>query len=337
MTDRTALPDGAAARPTGCSTSWLPDVCRCRLRTTRSWARSLRWPTAVDDAPMPELAAPGHDACRLTEARHAHDTSPPCSRSASRCPRPASPPPSPVTRCSRSRPSSRTSTRSATTTRRSPTGFSAVGTGSTAPCARPSAARTSRPGHRRGRPTACTTRTAGLRWQIRLRDDARRDSPNDRSTTNPAAAPGAPGDDTDETPPTVPATSEPPGQTTAPGQTDDTDAPDGNTNGNPDGTGKPHHANNGNDNPGKPETNPGVGAGSTDDPDGCSTDGSADVTTDQQAKPNCPKPRPTHPTRPAPKPPEARRTPRRPRRPWPPLPRGATASTPGARTMGAWI
>ena len=66
---------------------------------------------------------------------------------------------------------------------------------------------------------------------------------------------------------------------------------------------KPHHANNGNDNPGKPETNPGVGAGSTDDPDSCSTDGSADVTTDQQAKPNCPKPRPTHPTHPAPKPP----------------------------------
>ena len=141
--------------------------------------------------------------------------------------------------------------------------------------------------------------------EIRLRDDARRDSPNDRSTTNPAAAPGTPGDDTAETPPTSPATSEPPGQSTAPGQPDDTDAPDGNTNGSPDGTGKPdkpHHANNGSDNPGKPETNPGVGAGSTDDPDGCSTDSSADVTTDQQAKPDCPKPRPTHPTRPAPKP-----------------------------------
>jgi len=143
--------------------------------------------------------------------------------------------------------------------------------------------------------------------QIKLRDDARRGSPNDRSTTNPAAAPGAPVDDTDETPSTVPATSEPPGQTTPPGQTDDTDAPNGNANGNSDGTGKPdkpHHANNGNDNPGKPETNPGVGAGSTDDPDSCSTDGSADVTTDQQAKPNCPKPRPTHPTHPAPKPPK---------------------------------
>ena len=138
--------------------------------------------------------------------------------------------------------------------------------------------------------------------QIRFRD-ARHDNPNDRSTTNPAAAPGAPVDDTDETLPTVPATSEPPGQTTPPGQTDDTDAPNGNS----DGTGKPdkpHHANNGNDNPGKPETNPGVGAGSTDDPDSCSTDGSADVTTDQQAKPNCPKPRPTHPTHPAPKPPK---------------------------------
>ena len=144
--------------------------------------------------------------------------------------------------------------------------------------------------------------------QIRLRDDARHDNPNDRSTTDPAAAPGAPVDETDETPPTVPATSKPPGQTTPPGQTgDDTDAPNGNPNGNADGTGKPdkpHHANNSNDNPGKPETNPGVGAGSTDDPDSCSTDGSADVTTDQQAKPNCPKPRPTHPTHPAPKPPK---------------------------------
>ena len=142
--------------------------------------------------------------------------------------------------------------------------------------------------------------------EIRLRDDPRRDSPNDRST-NPAAAPGAPVDDTDETPPTVPvpATSETPGQTTAPGQPDDTGAPDGNTNGSPDGTGKPdrpHHANNGGDNPGKPETNPGVGAGSTDDPDGCSTDSTADLTTDQQANPDCPTPRPSHPTRPAPKP-----------------------------------
>jgi hypothetical protein len=138
--------------------------------------------------------------------------------------------------------------------------------------------------------------------EIRLRDDARRDSPNDRSTTDPAAAPGAPGapgDDTNETPSTVPATTEPPAQTTAPGQTD---APDGDTNGNPDGTGKPHHANNANDNPGKPEATPGVGAGSTDDSDVCTTDGSADVATDQQAKPSCPKPRPTHPMRPAPRP-----------------------------------
>jgi hypothetical protein len=144
--------------------------------------------------------------------------------------------------------------------------------------------------------------------EIGLRDDARRDNSNGPSTTNPAAAPGAPGDpgdETDETPPTVPATTEPPGQTTAPGQTVDTDAPDGDTNGNPDGTGKPdkpHHANNADDNPGKPETNPGVAAGGTDDPDGCTTDGSADGTTDQQAKPDCPKPRPTQPTPAAPEP-----------------------------------
>ena len=143
--------------------------------------------------------------------------------------------------------------------------------------------------------------------EIRLRDDARRDSPNDRST-NPAAAPGAPVDDTDETPPTVPATSEPPGQTTAPGQPDDTDAPDGNTNGNPDGTGKPdqpHHANNGSDNPGKPETNPGVGAGSTDDPDGCSTDSSADADHGSAGQARLPEAAPDPSDAPGPEAPEA--------------------------------